>query len=106
MHFPFLAISLSTPTSGSVKATPHRIPASIYNTYNAPMRMDFDTSLIHPICQLQPGTPSNRTQYHALYPQQSSFCKMNRTPRLEGISCNQIPPENGIAEELSGRLHS
>lgn len=68
--------------------------------------MDFDTSLIHPICQLQPGTPSNRTQYHALYSQQSSFWEMNRTPRLEGISFNQIPPENGIAEELPFRTTS
>lgn len=31
---------------------------------------------------------------------------MNRTPRLEGISFNQIPPENGIAEELPFRTTS
>lgn len=64
------------------------------------MHMDFDTSPIHPNCQLQARTPLSETQYHALYPQQSSFWEMNRTPRLEGISFNQIPPENGIAEEL------
>lgn len=68
--------------------------------------MDFDTSSIHPNCQLQTGTPSNRAQYHALYPQQSSVWEKDRTPQLEGISCNQFPPENGIAEELPFRTTS